>query len=101
LEIALPDVLHDEHVVASQLYFLPPMVRATPDVVAPHVSPCCGMYAAAGTTSVRMKAQPHSEILRFGMVSPFLMKQILRNGIAEGSSLPQKPVRMPAFDLAI
>jgi hypothetical protein len=71
LEIALPDVLHEEQVVASQVYFLPFIVRATPDVAAPQVSPCCGMYAAAGTTSARMKAQPHSEILEFGMVSPF------------------------------
>jgi hypothetical protein len=79
LEIALPDVLHDEQVVASQEYFFPLIVRATPDVAAPHVSPCCGMYAAAGMTNARMKAQPHSEILKFDMVSPFL-----RNNSVDG-----------------
>ena len=74
LEIALPDVLHDEQVVASQEYFFPLIVRATPDVAAPHVSPCCGIYAAAGTTNARMKAQPHSEISSLAW-SPPITKQ--------------------------
>jgi len=70
LEIALPDELHDEQVVESQVYFLPLIVWATPDVVAPHVSPACGAYAAAGKANARMKAQLNNEILNFGIVPP-------------------------------
>jgi hypothetical protein len=45
-------------------------VWATPDVVAPQVSPGFGMYAAAGMTSVRLIAQLDNNVPKFIISAP-------------------------------